>query len=159
MKKIFALLIVFVVALLIAIPALAREQEPTGDRINLFDPPATYPANTPFHIRHGFGWGYELPSPPADSPGQWRFELEVDGVYIQPTFTDFVTNVDPVTGTVSGGRTYYFNFPKGMTGRHTFEGHWIVPCSVALDDGSVSECANPAADFELIYTNDTIRFK
>lgn len=159
MKKISALLIVFVVALLVATPVLAAQFEPTGDRLNIyFDIPKSYPANTPFHIVHA--WLDFFDEHDLWPYGQFYFELEVDGVYME--LTKFVNEkiVDPDTGEFIGiRRAYFFNFPNGMTGTHTFKGHWMGTCYIALQDGLVSECANPMADIELISSDVKIKFK
>ena len=97
--------------------AVAASKERVGDRISLFEPPSTYPADTAFHLWHGFVFedfdrGY----------GRYEFNLDVDGVEVAADFFD----VDVFDrGTVS--KVWVFNFPDGMTGTHTFEGTWITP--------------------------------
>lgn len=98
--------------------AAAAGRERTGDRISLFEPPASYPADTAFHIWHGFIFergvdrGY----------GRYEFQLYVDGVATAADFTD-VDVLGP--GVVS--RVWVFNFPDGLSGTHTFTGHWMTP--------------------------------
>jgi len=150
MKKATFLLVVL--ALLFSTPALAREHEPTGDRIWILDSGAQdYPANTPFYIMHG--WGDVAPGTPA---AQVRFELEVDGVVAKPTYVERSLEHGP------DGPAFYtswvFNFAEGMTGQHTFEGHWIVPCYIALYYGYVTECANPMADYDWVYSEVVVTF-
>jgi hypothetical protein len=43
--------------LVVAAPATASPPT-TGARIGLYVPPTTFPANTPFHIQHGFACAY-----------------------------------------------------------------------------------------------------
>ncbi len=151
MKKTVLLNIVLVM-LLLATPALAREKEPTGDPINLFDSGTqTYPANKSFYIAHGWE-GVE----PRGVPGQISFELELDGAIVQPTYTEHTTVVG-VAGPLMD-LTWVFNFPDGMTGDHTFEGHWIGPCVVALYFGEVDECVHPMADYEWGHSEVIVNF-
>jgi len=111
--------------------ALAATKERVGDRISLFVPPATFAAGTAFHIWHGFVFedfdhGY----------GRYEFSLDVDGVERAADFTE-VSVFD--RGTVS--KVWVFNFPAGLTGTHTFDGHWITPYSE--DDISVTVAFTP----------------
>jgi hypothetical protein len=88
-----------------------------GDRISLFTPPTTYPAATAFHIWHGFVFEE------SDRPlGRYAFVLDVDGVERAADFFE-VTLVD--RRMIS--KVWVFNFPNGLTGVHTFDGHWITP--------------------------------
>ena len=158
MKKSTLLLILVLVALLCATPALAAPKTPTGDRIFLVcDEPycsgtQDYPANTPFHIQHGWTlfptWG--------DEPGQWRFELEVDGSTVSPTYTLRWTEVTEWGPFIHF--SWVYNFPDGMTGTHTFTGHWIGTCGLALEWGMTDECTNPMADFDWALTEIEITF-
>jgi hypothetical protein len=45
-----------------------------------------------------------------------------------------------------------------MTGTHTFEAHWIVPCWVALYYHWVDECAYPVADYDWLSTEVIVVF-
>jgi len=153
MKKTVLLFIVLVS--LLAAPALASEHEPTGDPIILRCPDPEmpectgvqeYPANTAFYISHG--WTYMSPRWVV---GQGRFELEVDGVNVQPTFVEF-TRI-PGEPQYFLNRIYFFNFPDGLTGTHTFEGHWIMPC-VFVDP----DCIPPMADFDWVHSTYEITF-
>jgi hypothetical protein len=147
------LMIVILLALLLATPALAREKEPTGGQINIaYTGSQTYPANTAFHIRHAW---MEL-EPRYAVPGQFNFELEVDGVIVKPTFVEFDTTMGEYGPYLN--KSFTFNFPEGMTGTHTFEGHWILACYVALYYGYVSECANPMADYDWHYSEVVVEF-
>lgn len=158
MKK-STLLFVVLVALLFATSVLAAEHVPTGDRILLTCPgfycsgTQEYPANTAFHIRHG--WIDILPTA-GDVPGQWKFQLDVDGVTIRPSYVMRWTEV--VDGVPKLNRSWVYNYPEGMTGSHLFTGHWIMPCGAAQDWGFVDECANPMADFDIILRHITINF-
>jgi hypothetical protein len=153
MKKTTLLLIVML-ALLLAAPVLAEEHQPTRERINIHcgEEPSdcsgtqVYTANTAFYIGHG--WSYW---PPRWVPGQARFELEVDGVTVQPTFVEF-TRI-PGEPQYFLNRIYFFNFPDGMTGTHTFEGHWIIPC-LFVDP----ECKPPMADLDWVHSTFEITF-
>jgi hypothetical protein len=99
--------------------AVAASKERVGERISLFAPPDTFPAGTAFHLWHGFVFedfdrGY----------GRYQFRLDVDGVERAADF--FEMDVFD-RGTIS--KVWVFNFPAGLTGTHTFEGHWITPYS------------------------------
>jgi hypothetical protein len=156
MKK-TVLLIIVLVALLLATPALAREKEPTGDRIIIHPmnapPTQDYPAETPFYIAHGW-----IEIPPHAVPGQVFFELELDGVIVKPTYVEHTTVVGEYGPSPFFDKTWFFNFPEGLTGQHIFEGHWIGPCFVALYYGLVDECANPMADYDWVYSEVMVNF-
>jgi len=148
MKK-ATLLVMVLVMLLLATPAFAGPKEPVGDRILLAcdqgerycQGTQEFPANTPFHIRHGWllfpTWG--------DQPGQFTFVLELDGTTVRPTYVDRWTEVTEWGPVLR--RSWVYNFPDGMSGVHTFVGSWTWPCGLALEWGLVDECANPMADF------------
>jgi hypothetical protein len=110
--------------------AAAASRERVGDRISLLDPPATYPADTAFHIWHGFIFESRVDR----GYGRYAFQLDVDGVATPADFFD-VDILD--RGTVS--KVWVFNFPDGLSaGTHTFTGHWVTPdgedtISVAVD--------------------------
>jgi hypothetical protein len=96
---------------------VAASKERVGDRISLLAPPATYPAATAFHIWHGFAIEED-----DKSLGRYAFVLDVDGVERAADFFE-VTLLD--RRLIS--KVWVFNFPNGLTGSHTFVGHWITP--------------------------------
>jgi hypothetical protein len=97
--------------------AVAASKERVGDRVSLLAPPETYPSGTAFHIWHGFVFqDFDR------AYGRYQFTLDVDGIARPADFFE-VTAFD--RGTVS--KVWVFNFPDGLTGTHTFEGHWITP--------------------------------
>jgi len=156
MKKTSFLLIVLV-ALLLAAPALAKEHEPTGDQIVIRCPPdvpectgtQAYSANTAFYISHGWTDMY-----PRLVPGHLKFELEVDGVNAEPTYVEYTRDPDPEYPQWFLNRVYFFNFPEGMTpGTYTFEGHWIMPCKFVLP-----ECEDPMAETDWVHSTFNITF-
>ena len=157
MKKSALLLILVLVALLCATPALAAPKTPVGDRILLYcdEPPCEleYSAATPFHIRHGWllfpTWG--------DEPGQFTFQLEVDGSPVKASYVDRWTEVTEWGPVIHF--SWVYNYPNGMTGIHTFAGRWIMPCGLALEWGLTNECANPMADFEYSRSECEITFQ
>jgi len=108
------------IALLLAsvTSAAAVGRERVGDRISLFEPPTTYPADTAFHLWHGFIFEQGVDR----GYGRFEFQLEVDGVSTAADFTE-VTVLDPAV--IS--RVWVFNFPDGLSGTHTFTGHWVTP--------------------------------
>ena len=114
-----AVVAVTIVLLLASVTgAAAATRERVGDRIYLPDPPATYPADTAFHIWHGFGFERGIDR----GYGRYEFRLEVDGVAMAADFTE-VTVLAPTV--VS--RVWVFNFPDGLSGTHTFTGRWVTP--------------------------------
>lgn len=157
MKK-TTLLFVVLVALLLTTPAVAGPNEPTGEQILLLcDGPfcsgtLEYPANTPFYIDHG----WVLMPTKGDQPGQYAFQLELDGSTVDPTYVDHWTEVKGFGPVLY--RSWIFNFPQGMSDSHTFVGHWIVPCGLALEYDLVDECENPMADYEVARREFEIMF-
>lgn len=142
-KKLLAITIVVIAVLLVlAAPALADQKILVCDgapecRINVLDGvPTQYPAGQPFYIRHGQGlW------PPDEAPiasGHAGFALEVDGVYVEPDWSERGAISATVYGSAVVWQLSVFNFPDGMTGTHQFTGHWYVAC-LATD----GPCENP----------------
>ena len=109
-----------VVGMLIAsaVPAMATGPQPTGQRILLLAGDQSYPANTPFHILGGFSVGRG-----TSAWGRYQYQLEMDGVTLSPSFRTFESS--DVYGLIT---TWTFNFPDGLSGIHTFTGHYLVPC-------------------------------
>lgn len=100
----------------------------TGDRISLFDPPATFPADTAFWIGHGWCLTQEeLDEGVVDSPSDVirrasRFELFVDDVAV-PLATDLQRDVDICVVQ----KFNFHNFRAGLpAGAHHFRGEWYL---------------------------------
>ena len=151
MKKVVIAALAALSILLLGSSAAATTKEEIGPRINvLLGTPTTFPANTPFHIRHGWSPTEDF-TPPAI--GDYSFALDVDGV---PRAEDFVIREaipPPATGfdfdTPIQVRTWVFNFPTGMTGIHTFTGHWFQPCAAAVEFHAYpGPCTSPSASVE-----------
>ena len=104
--------------LVVAAPASAINIQETGPRINVGAPPATFAANSPFHVSHGLGCAFgEAGCPQALVSGS-LFSLYVDGV-LQPSKLSVLAD--------SGGilRVWLTNFPNGLqAGDHTLVGVW-----------------------------------
>ena len=144
--------IIVLLMLPLVTPVLAREKEPTGSRIDIsWSGTQDYPTNTPFYIAHGW-----TEVRPHAVPGQVGFELELDDVAVKPTYVEQTTVVDEAGPMFD--MTWIFNFPDGLTGQHTFEGHWYGPCIVALYWGYVDECANPMANYDFHYSEVIVNF-
>jgi hypothetical protein len=120
MKKLSLILVTMLLLLAFVVPAAAAgPRVKIGDRISIFDGyPTSYPANTPFHIAHG--WGFD---PPNDVPSNppYSFSLELDG---DPVTESFVLRyADPDSDPLIVWHWVY-NFPEGLSGTHTFVGTW-----------------------------------
>ena len=115
--------------------ASADAKERVGTRINLFAGGfQVFPAGQPFHIAHG--WILDQSNPEtAQALGRWDFTLAVDGVEGRESFVEKVHQQDPVFGLLQA-RTSVYNYPEGMTGTHTFTGHWFGPCEGLVVSGS-----------------------
>lgn len=147
MKR-FTLIICVVLLLLMVSPVQAAAHQPTGDQIDIYESGAQeYPANTAFYILHGF----EIIKP--FSIGWLAFELEVDGAIIPATY---INN----SGTTMDiyNHAWVYNFPDGMTGVHTFTGHWYIQCNVAMHPVDVPECSNPTAHVDLSTSEVVVTF-
>ena len=130
-------------------PALAGSREPTGDRIDLFSgDDQTYPAETAFHIEHGntFFLGSDA------GLGIAKFTLDIDGNPQPPSYST-------TTAWGPGFLTelVVFNFPDGMTGVHTFTGHWWAACGAR---GSYFDCDGnpPLTPVEYLAKEITVTF-
>jgi hypothetical protein len=128
MKKYLLLITALLIVALLAMasPALADRNAPVGDRIGLFfGGSREFMAGAPFHVRHGW-----IQSSEDNAIGVFDFALDVDGILQREDFKMF--------SAVSGdpdllNRIWVYNFPNGMTGTHTFTGHWFAPCQYAVD--------------------------
>lgn len=154
MKSKFLLLTVACMLLVgMAAPAMAAE-EPVGEQINVLGgEPATYLADEPFFILHGWG-----PVPATDHPiGRYGFRLDVDGVD-QGNGKLLNSGVGGPDGVVS--RLWLFNFDDGMpAGDVTFTGHWILPCMLAVDAELWFEaCPTPNAQVDVFTISHTVSF-
>jgi hypothetical protein len=129
------LLIVAILSLAITSSTYAQS-EPVGERIFVYDGSIDFPAGIPFNIWHGW-----VQTSDDEAIGIFDFELEIDGVLRSEDFKMFTAD--------SGDpdilwRRWVFNFPDGMTGTHTFTGHWYAPCRFAVDElGFPGPCATP----------------
>lgn len=137
---------------LVAVPAAAAEtKERTGTRINLMAGGLQFfPAGEPFYIQHG--WGTQQ-GPAEFEPraiGKLGFELAVDGVDRREDFVDKFHFDDPVRGLMQA-RQWVHNFPDGMTGTHTFTGHWFGGCTGLVASGlDPGPCDKPAETITVI---------
>jgi len=147
MKKITFVICAILMVLMVS-PVQAAAHQPTGDQINIYDSGAQeYPANTAFYIQHG--WLILKPN----SIGWLAFELEVDGALIPATYIDHSgTTMDTYN------HSWVFSFPDGMTGVHTFSGHWYLQCNAALRFGFVTECSHPTAHVDLQSSEVVVTF-
>ena len=145
MKKMIILLVIAL--LLVAVPVAAKTKDTVGEQFDISEGfPTEYAAETPFHIRNGWGaWS------PDDAPiGIYDFQLDVDGVFIEEDFVD--RYVDSSEKPTMHWLEWVFNFPDGLSaGTHTFTGHWFAPCRVVQEYGYPVTCPLPNYKLE-VYT-------
>ena len=127
--KIIAL--VSLLAAAIVVPSASALRMPTvGPRINLFAPPAAFPADTPFHVNHGWVCGDTAPDRIQDClDSGTRFELLVDGVDV-PAAHDLEYDPHGTTSTEADVSNFRFGLPAGT---HTLEGRWYYKGELQLD--------------------------
>ena len=106
------------------LPIAVRLQR-AGERLDIYNSgPQTFPANQPFHIAHG--WLLDVTGEQSEL---FDFQLQVDGIYRDEDFIEVK---------IQESRVYVYNFSDGMSGVHTFIGHWLAPCWALFED-----CADP----------------
>jgi hypothetical protein len=115
----FALATMFVLGLT-AGPAMAAPRQPVGDRVDLRIGDQTFPASTPFHIDHGF-----LHETGERAIGLSDFVLDMDGTVLT---ADFVERAPALDSGVTFSELWFYNFPSGLTGAHTFTRHYFNAC-------------------------------
>ena len=109
------------------------------NRITLYDTsPFTFPANTPFFIKHG----YHLLDPHDASNRQLGFKLFIDGV--QQVGRKRRGKTQTTTG-IDYWLYWRFIFPQGLPpGSYVFRREFWLPCYIARDDWkTVPSCADP----------------
>ena len=130
MKKFFPLF-VLIVLLSTSIPILAGGQIPVGEGIRV-DPDGVvieYPAGEPFHIKHGWMGLVGVTGPEGIQKLPFSgFDLEMDGSYLTRDFILREVFYDPELDERSIIQRSVFEFPEGLTGTHTFTGHWTIAC-------------------------------
>jgi hypothetical protein len=158
MKKLVIGALTVLSVLLLAAPAVGKNAEPVGARINVLGTPTTYPAGAPFNIIHSVFSGFVLP---PFTVGKDLFALEVDGVPRAPDFIIRDAIPPPATGFPYPGvrAGFLFNFQDGMTGTHTFTGHWYEACATAVAlDGYADPCRTPSEQVEFMTRSLTVTF-
>ena len=150
-KQSLLITILIIVAILMLANPVAAAKGPVGERINLYFGSTEFPAGAAFYIQHGWV------QPSTDEAiGVFDFKLEVDGVLLQEDFKMF--------SAVSGDadmlwRLWLYNSPDGMTGEHTFTGHWFAPCQYAVNElGYTGPCAAPNAKVETALRTVVVTF-
>jgi hypothetical protein len=158
MKKILIILIV-ITALIMTVPAVAKNEAPDGERINVMLDPEDmeYPGNTPFFIRHGW-MSSIVPGEPPDVAkfSKSGFALEVDGVYVDEDYINILRVAGEESGESDIFQHFYFIYAEGLTGVHTFTGHWYIECKWMETDDFV--CDNPSEIIEPLIRTITISF-
>jgi hypothetical protein len=143
MKRVFTTMLV-VAAVLASTATAAVADQPTLQRLNLFPTlttPATFPADTPFFVRHGFVC---LPEErPACLDPSTEFRLYVDGQQMHSRL-DLELNVECVTGGTTSNdcssRRNVTNFRFGLpAGRHEFHGEWWAQGALVLSSDKAVE--------------------
>ena len=110
-----------------ATPVAANSAPTTGTRINLFDAPATFPANAPFYIEQAAACDPSAGDKISDCMNaDTHVDLYLDGA-LQPSTVDIENSP---TGWVKLNLT---NYSAGLpAGRHTFVGVWVQGGRVGL---------------------------
>ncbi|HLF72783.1 MAG TPA: hypothetical protein VI524_00425 [Anaerolineales bacterium] len=152
MKKILFSILLVLSLLAVATPTAAARKVRVGTRFNLVaGTPTTFTAGAPFHIAHGW-----IEASDDDAIGIFEFQLEVDNVLQTADFVERSAesgNPDVLT------RVWVFNFPNGMTGTHTFTGHWLGPCQTLVDHGLFTgPCSTPNEKVEAFSRTLTVTF-
>ena len=155
MKKrmiIFALLAVGMALLFSTTSVLAVKPQPVGERLNLSEGPGEFPANTPFHITHGFASLYYITEPIGNGFALSKMTLELDGVEVEPTYIESTWLAEPkdyldydVPVPFKGFvKLFTFNFPDGLDpGEATFVRKYYFTCQSYLKGGFVLTCEHP----------------
>jgi hypothetical protein len=124
---------------LFAAPSTAAPRDQAiGDRLDLRDGDQAFPASTPFHIDHGFGFTIG-----DNTIGQSDFVLDMDGTPLTP---DFVRR-SPAGDGLTVSELWYYNFPSGLMGTHEFTRHYFEACNndtVPCDGNRIN---TPVEDF------------
>jgi len=121
MRRGFLFLVICIAALVVAASPVAANSTPTtGTRISLFDPPPTFPADTPFYVEHGSFCDPTVGDTAADCMNaNTHFDLYLDG-NLQPS------KVDIENSPAGWVKLNLSNYGAGLTaGRHTFVGVWV----------------------------------
>jgi len=139
MKKISLVVTVFLVVALLAMTypaAVTAAGGPVGEKIRVRDASIEFAAGAPFYIQHGW-----IQTSEDGAIGIFDFQLKVDGFLVREDYKSFsAQSGDPDILT----RLWGFSFPSGMSGTHTFTGHWFAPCGYAVDWlGYPGPCATP----------------
>jgi hypothetical protein len=137
MKKILIIALIAAIFTL-ASPVAAKDKEPIGESMG-WDA-SEWPAEEPFHICHGWI---------DPSPGLHSFELYMDDVLLKPSYKIFGQKL----GDGTFNKLYYYNFPDGLSGVHTFVGNYYAPCSEYFED-----CKNPARPVLVSTISNTVTF-
>ena len=114
-----ALATICLLGLTVAPSMAAPRNQAVGDRLDLRDGDQDFPASTSFHINHGF-----LFTIGDRTIGLANFVLDMDGT---PLTADFVRWA-PAGDGFTVNEFWYYNFPTGLTGVHTFTRHYFTAC-------------------------------
>lgn len=112
-------------------PVSAKPKAPVGDQLFVWaGAQTTFTEGAPFHIKHGGA----LSIPDKAPVEAWSFALEINGVFVE---RDYVSR--EVTGhkPVMRQKLDVHNFAEGMTGTHSFAGHWCGTCGVLVKNGII----------------------
>lgn len=122
MTRIFPPLLAALAAALVSVlPATANSKPVTGTRIALGNPPATFAAEAPFYVEHGFACALgDADCISQEISANGSFELYVDGALQQST-----VDVDVRGDSIS--KLHLTNFASGLpAGTHTLVGVWYL---------------------------------
>lgn len=133
MKKTKLFIVLLVAVSLFSIAASVEKRIGEQIIINEANTGMTFPANTPFHVAHG--WDYPTTMGTATlndgAAGLNLFTLKIDGVEQHFSFLEQTVLHKLEYGGVLWHyflTIWVFNFPDGMEGTHTFTGQWWGIC-------------------------------
>jgi hypothetical protein len=159
MRKPIVILIVLIL-FVIATPVAAKVKVLVGEQVHLGapggEPTTDFPADTPFHILHGFR--FELGNEPNTKwINLYNFELYLDGVRVEE---DFVLRWFETGDLNYLNIAWVYNFADGMPpGDYVFTGYWYGPCQPLVNRGDYDgSCEYPDEVVEVLKQEIKILF-
>jgi hypothetical protein len=116
----------------------ATKHQAVGERLDLRAGDQDFPASTPFHIDHGFGFVI------GDTTiGLSNFVLDMDGAPLTADYVEWA----PIGDGQTVSELWYYNFPAGLTGVHEFTRHYFQACNNETVPCDGNRINTPVEDF------------